>query len=88
MPPTLHWLDQAVPFRAGETIAAALRRAGIDHLGAASGGMSGRYFCGIGTCQNCLVSVNGGAAVEACLTLAVDGTRLSPGLPGFGQEGA
>lgn len=75
------WLDQTVPLRAGETIAAALRRAGIDHLGPASAGMGARYFCGIGTCQNCLVSVDGGPAVEACLTLAADGMRLGPGLP-------
>lgn len=77
----LFWLEQAVPFCQGETIAAALRRAGIDDLGVATGGMRGRYFCGIGACQACLVSVNGAAPVEACLTRAQAGMRLEPGLP-------
>jgi ferredoxin len=78
---TLYWLDKSLAFRPGETIAAALRRAGIDDLGAASGGLRARYFCGIGSCQACLVSVDGAAPVEACLTPAAAGMRLSPGLP-------
>ena len=74
---TLYWHLQAVPFQPGETIAAALLRAGIVRLGDAAGGMQGRYFCGIG---NCLVSVDGASAVEACLTPAQAGMRLTPAL--------
>ena len=74
-------MDTAVPFRAGETIAAALRRGGVDDFGAAVGGLRGRYFCGIGSCQACLVSVDGERVVEACLTTARDGMRLSAALP-------
>lgn len=80
-PNTLYWLDQPLPFHPGETIAAALRRAGMVDLGTASGGMRARYFCGTGNCQACLVSVNGAAPVEACLTRAQAGMRLNPGLP-------
>jgi aerobic-type carbon monoxide dehydrogenase small subunit (CoxS/CutS family) len=41
------------------------------------GQLRGRYFCGIGACQTCLVSVNGAAPVEACLTPARAGVQLT-----------
>jgi len=78
---TLYWGAVPVPFRAGETIAAALQRHGVTSLGTAVGALQGRYFCGIGTCQACLVSVNAASPVEACLTLARAGMRLTPALP-------
>lgn len=81
MPHTLFWNQTAVPFRPGETIAAALHRSGIDDLGATVGNQRGRYFCGIGACQACLVSVDGACPVEACLTPAQPGMRLSAALP-------
>ena len=76
----LYWGSVAIPFRHGETIAAALQRHGLRDLGAAVGGVRGRYFCGIGTCQSCLVSVNGASPVEACLTPAQHGMQLAPAL--------
>lgn len=79
-PSLLYWGSDPVRFYPGETIAAALQRGGITDLGAGVGGLHGRYFCGIGTCQACLVSVNGASPVEACLTLAQAGMRLSPAL--------
>ena len=77
----LHWRDTVVSFRPGETLAAALRQAGIDDLGPATGGLQLRYFCGIGACQSCLVSVNGGSPVEACLTPARAGMQLDFATP-------
>jgi predicted molibdopterin-dependent oxidoreductase YjgC len=77
----LYWMDAAVPFRDGETIAAALRRHGIDDFGPAAGGQRGRYFCGIGSCQACMVSIDGECTVEACLTPAREGMRLRVALP-------
>jgi len=74
----IHWGDQAVPFQAGETIAAALVRAGVRQFGLTATGAQARYFCGIGNCQACLVSVDGAVAVEACLTPAAAGMRLAP----------
>lgn len=68
----------AVPFHPGETIAAALLRCGVTDLGAGATGLRGRYFCGIGTCQACLVSVDGASPVEACLTPAREGMHLAP----------
>ena len=75
---TLYWNRTPVPFRPGETVAAALQRSGLRDLGAGFGESHGRYFCGIGTCQACLVSINGAAPVESCLTPARDGMRLGP----------
>jgi aerobic-type carbon monoxide dehydrogenase small subunit (CoxS/CutS family) len=49
---------RAIEAREGETIAAALIRAGE----------AGGYFCGIGVCFGCLVTVNGSRAARACLT--------------------
>lgn len=74
----MYWDAIAVPFRPGETIAAALQRHGLTDLGASVGGLRGRYFCGIGTCQACLVSVDGACPVEACLTPAQHGMQLTP----------
>ena len=77
---TLYWNQTAVPFRPGETIAAALQRSGVHEFGAAFGGVQAHYFCGIGVCQSCLVSVNGACPVEACLTPARQGMQLSVAL--------
>jgi hypothetical protein len=79
-PDTLYWNQLAVPFHPGETIAAALLRGGVSQLGTAVGGMQGRYFCGIGNCQACLVCIDGASPVEACLTPAQPGMRLMPAL--------
>jgi aerobic-type carbon monoxide dehydrogenase small subunit (CoxS/CutS family) len=69
------WKGVAVPFREGESIAAALMRAGMRDLGRDGAGAGLRYFCGIGACQNCVVSV-GGSVVEACLTPACEGMTV------------
>lgn len=67
--------DTRIPCTGNETIAAALDRAGIRILGAGQGDCAGRYFCGIGACQACLVSVDG-ARMEACLTPAHGGLQV------------
>lgn len=69
------WRGAAVPFREGESLASALMRAGRRDLGADGAGARLRYFCGIGACQGCLVSVDG-VAVESCLTPARAGMAV------------
>ncbi len=81
------WNGGPVAFRSGETIAAALLRAGITDLGRPSATPGGRVFCGIGACQGCVIAVAGAAPVEACLTPAREGLRLGP-LPAIGAEHA
>lgn len=81
MDDTFFWLGHPVVFRPGESYAAALRRSALEDLGPAMASLRGRYFCGIGACQACLVSVNGAAPVEACLTPARAGVQLTLAAP-------
>jgi predicted molibdopterin-dependent oxidoreductase YjgC len=78
---TFTWAGQTVLFHPGESIVAALIRSGQLDFGPAHGGLRLRYFCGVGACQCCLVSVDGASPVEACLTPAQAGTHLSVAMP-------
>jgi len=72
------WNDRDVPYEQGETLAQALNRAGITHLGTGLAGQSRSVFCGIGQCQNCLVILEGKGPCEACRVLCCDGLAVSP----------
>lgn len=56
-----------VQARPGESIAAALLRAGLRP----------RYFCGIGVCFACLVTVDGRPAQRACLVPAAGAEEVT-----------
>lgn len=71
------WQGRMVPFRDGDTVAAALTRAGIADFGAGSRGQRRGVFCGIGQCQGCLVSVDG-CVTEACLMPCAPGLSVTP----------
>ncbi len=64
----------------GETIAAVLLAAGLWQLRRTRrrGEPRGPY-CGMGVCFECLVTVDGTAAVRACLTPVTDGMRIETG---------
>ena len=53
----------------GETIAAALAAAGIAALGARRDGTQRGLWCGMGVCQECIVTVDGMPSRRACMTL-------------------
>ena len=63
---------------AGDTVGAALTRAGVRawrttrHSGRPRG-----LFCGIGVCYDCLLTVDGSANQRACLVPVADGMQLS-----------
>ncbi|WP_372424407.1 FAD-dependent oxidoreductase [Salinarimonas chemoclinalis] len=57
-----------VPARRGETIAAALARAGIVAFRETRTGAERGIHCGMGVCQDCLVTVDGRANQRACMT--------------------
>lgn len=73
--PHFTFRGRQVPFRQGDTVAAALAEAGIADLGRDANGAQLRYFCGIGACQSCLVRIDG-RVVEACLTPAAAGALV------------
>jgi predicted molibdopterin-dependent oxidoreductase YjgC len=58
--------------RDGQTIAGVLIGAGRRSWRTAAGDERG-VFCGIGVCQDCLVTVNGLEGVRACQRTARDG---------------
>jgi aerobic-type carbon monoxide dehydrogenase small subunit (CoxS/CutS family) len=74
---TILWNGAPVAFRAGESVASALARAGIRALGNLPTGQASAVFCGIGQCQGCLVLLDG-RLVEACLTACRDGLSVEP----------
>lgn len=76
-PMSFSWDGLPVAFEANETIASALDRAGIMLFGTDPHSCAAKYFCGIGACQACIVSVDG-VRSEACLTPARAGQRVFP----------
>jgi aerobic-type carbon monoxide dehydrogenase small subunit (CoxS/CutS family) len=76
-PQSFLWGDRPIQFEPSDTLAAALDRSGIVQLGGGTGMCGARYYCGIGACQGCLVSVDG-VPTEACLTPARAGQVVRP----------
>ena len=64
--------DEHLVGRDGQTIAGVLLGSGRRSWRTASGDERG-IFCGIGVCQDCLVTVNGIEGVRACQREAHDG---------------
>ncbi|BDZ56143.1 (2Fe-2S)-binding protein [Agromyces marinus] len=62
--------------REGQTIAGVLIAAGHRSWRTADGAERG-VFCGIGVCQDCVVTVNGVESVRACQRTAVDGDEIA-----------
>jgi len=74
----VHVDGRQVSAHEGDTVAAVLVRDGQaawrrTRLGDAPRGL----FCGIGACQDCLVTVDGVAGVRACLAPAVPGCSVT-----------
>jgi len=71
----------------GESVGAALLAAGIVALRETRfDGRPRGLLCGVGACHDCLVTVDGGGPVRACLTPVADGMRVAthrPGAPTF-----
>ena len=61
--------------RDGQTIAGVLLGAGRRSWRTAAGAERG-VFCGIGICQDCIVTVNGVEGVRACQRTACDDDRV------------
>ncbi|WP_120631506.1 (2Fe-2S)-binding protein [Ruegeria sp. EL01] len=76
---------RVVTGHAGETVLAALMRAGIRHLrDAPTDGAPRGAFCCIGLCQECLVQIDG-ARIESCRQIVSGGlTVQSLGRPADG----
>ncbi|MFG3421799.1 (2Fe-2S)-binding protein [Micromonospora sp. NPDC049460] len=81
-----------VPAEPGQSVAAALVSAGITSWRTTRrGGTPRGLFCGIGSCFDCLITVDGVPDQRACLVTAADGMRLGddagPDTPDAGDRG-
>lgn len=68
---------RAVEARAGETLAAALARAGIREFGTRRDGTGRGVFCGMGVCQECVVTVDSQPSRRACMEVVRDGIAVT-----------
>lgn len=74
---TFTFEGEEVCAHSGETVGAALLAAGIRSLRTTRvGGRPRGLFCGIGSCYDCLVTVNGQHSLRACLTPVRPGDRV------------
>ncbi len=72
---------QSVPLRSGQSLAAALTEAGLRSFRQTAKGASRGIFCGMGVCQDCLVTVNGVPNRRACMTAAAPGQQILTQVP-------
>ncbi len=73
-PITITVNGQPVQAYAGESIAAALMAAGFRAFRRTEAGESPRgFFCGMGACFDCLVTVDGVPNKRSCMTEVVEG---------------
>ncbi|MER8376113.1 (2Fe-2S)-binding protein [Mesorhizobium sp. M1396] len=71
---TIVFDGQAISCQAGESVAAALLAAGVDHFRTTPVSGSPRLpFCMIGNCFDCLVEIDGKSDRQACLSIVADG---------------
>ena len=64
---------QSTPAFDGETIAAVLLSQNQRKFRRTAGGQARGFFCGMGICYDCLVTVNNTPNIRACVTPVADG---------------
>ncbi|WP_082057163.1 (2Fe-2S)-binding protein [Psychromicrobium lacuslunae] len=75
---TLNFDGREIPFKPGESVAAALYRSGVKSWRITrENGRPRGLFCGIGVCFDCLITVDGERNQRACLVSAQEGLTLS-----------
>ncbi|MGD8632139.1 MAG: (2Fe-2S)-binding protein [Anaerolineales bacterium] len=65
---------------AGSSVAAAVIASGIRIFRHTDDGEARSFFCGMGVCYECLLTINGSPHQRACMTLVEDGMQISTGL--------
>jgi thioredoxin reductase len=87
---TFRFENQDIPARDGQSVAAALTQAGVRAFRETAKEDERGVFCGMGVCQDCLVTVNGEPNQRACMRPAEQGmkVRRQVALPEFGETPA
>lgn len=79
--------NRSIPFRAGDTVAAALLLAGVRTARRSPVSGAGRApYCMIGVCYDCLVDIEGEGVRQACLAYARDGQKVTTAANGAGRS--
>ncbi len=74
------WVDdQPLPALPEETLAAALARQDIVALRQSDNGEKRGLWCGMGSCFECVVQIEGQGTQRSCMTKVRDGMRISTG---------
>lgn len=73
---SFHFDGRSISFRDGQSVAAALTDAGHLALRHTAKGDSRGMFCGMGVCQDCLVTIDGVPNRRACMTPAANGLQI------------
>jgi D-hydroxyproline dehydrogenase subunit gamma len=76
---TIHVNGHAVRCAAGCSVAAALLNAGYSTFRISVGGAARAPLCGMGSCHECRVTVDGRDHVRACLVPVTHGMRIHTG---------
>jgi glycine/D-amino acid oxidase-like deaminating enzyme len=77
----LHYDGQELQALRGETVAAALTAHGILHYRHTRRGERRGLYCGMGTCFDCLVTIDGRANQRACLVTVAAGQQIRSRMP-------
>ncbi len=67
---------QALPAKAGQTVAAVLLAAGRRAWNCSASGAPRGVFCGMGVCYDCVVTIEGLPDQRACITPALPGMQV------------
>ena len=95
--PSFTFDGRPVPIKPGASLAAALTDKGIRAFRQSANGDARGIFCGMGVCQDCLVTIDGVPNQRACMTKAKVGTTvetqtafpsLEDAVPATSPEGA
>ena len=78
---------RTIEANAGESVLAAMLRAGKEIGKADAGGQGRAGFCLMGACQDCWIWLADGGRIRACTTAAADGMEIVTGAPaGFPRD--
>lgn len=75
---TFKFDGRTITARDGQSVAAALGAAGVTAFRATAKGSRRGVFCGMGVCQDCLVTIDGTPDRRACMTAAREGLCVKP----------
>lgn len=84
---TFNFQGQEISAQDGQSLAAALTQVGHRAFRETAKDAQRGIFCGMGVCQDCLVSVDGTPNLRACMTPVREGMKVSRqvALPEFGE---